>query len=72
MSKEQRHLRGIPIVKSGSKYETEQGFSAIKNGIKSRRETPGIRYGDKPAWLRAKMPSGPGFSSVRQTVRITV
>ncbi len=69
MSKEQRHLRGIPIVDSGSKYETEQGFSAIKNGIKSRRETPGIRYGDKPAWLRAKMPSGPGFSSVRQTVR---
>ena len=69
MSKEQRNLRGIPIVESGSKYETEQGFSAIKNGIKSRRETPGIRYGDKPAWLRAKMPSGPGFSSVRQTVR---
>jgi lipoic acid synthetase len=69
MSKEQRNLRGIPIVESGSKYETDQGFSAIKNGIKSRREAPGIRYGDKPAWLRAKMPSGPGFSSVRQTVR---
>ncbi|MDX1403940.1 MAG: lipoyl synthase [Woeseiaceae bacterium] len=69
MSKEQRHLRGIPIVESGSKYRTEQGFSAIKNGIKPGRQTAEVRYGDKPAWLRAKMPSGAGFSAVRQTVR---
>ncbi len=69
MSEKSRHLRGIPIVESGRKYQTEQGFSAIKNGIKSNRNTPGIRYGDKPAWLRAKMPSGPGYASVRQTVR---
>lgn len=69
MSEKSRHLRGIPIVASGSKYRTEQGFSAIKNGIKSIRNAPDIRYGDKPAWLRARMPSGPGFSSVRQTVR---
>jgi lipoic acid synthetase len=69
MSEKQRHLRGIPIVETGSKYETEHGFSAIKNGIKTRRDAPEIKYGDKPAWLRAKMPSGAGFSSVRQTVR---
>ncbi len=69
MSEKSRHLRGIPIIASGSKYRTEQGFSAIKNGIKSIGNAPDIRYGDKPAWLRARMPSGPGFSSVRQTVR---
>ncbi len=69
MKDKQRHLRGIPIVESGRKYQTEQGFSAIKNGIKSGRNTAEIKYGEKPAWLRAKMPSGKGFSSVRQTVR---
>ena len=69
MTEKHKHLRGIPIVQTGSKYQTEQGFSAIKNGIKTRRDTPEIHYGDKPTWLRAKMPSGAGFSSVRQTVR---
>lgn len=69
MSDNNRHLRGIPIVETGRKYQTEQGFSAIKNGIKTSRDAPEIRYGDKPAWLRAKMPSGSGFAAVRQTVR---
>lgn len=69
MSERKRHLRGIPIVESGSKYRTEHGFAAIKNGIKPSHDVPEIRYGDKPAWLRAKMPSGPGYSNVRQTVR---
>jgi lipoic acid synthetase len=69
MTEKHKHLRGIPIVETGSKYQTEQGFSAIKNGIKTRHDAPEIHYGDKPAWLRAKMPSGAGFSSVRQTVR---
>jgi lipoic acid synthetase len=62
-------FRGIPVVESGSKYRTDQGFSAIKNGVKTRRETAPASYGDKPKWLRAKMPSGAGFSSVRQTVK---
>ncbi len=69
MTEKNKHLRGIPIVETGSKYETEQGFSAIKNGIKTRHDAPEIHYGDKPAWLRAKMPSGAGYSGVRQTVR---
>ena len=62
-------FRGIPVVESGNKYRTDQGFSAIKNGVKTRRETPPATYGDKPKWLRAKMPSGAGFSTVRQTVK---
>ena len=69
MTEKNKHLRGIPIVETGSKYETEQGFSAIKNGIKTRHDVPEIHYGDKPAWLRAKMPSGAGYSGVRQIVR---
>jgi lipoic acid synthetase len=69
MSDKSNHLRGIPIVQTGSKYRTEQGFSAIKNGVKTRRDAPEIHYGDKPGWLRAKMPSGAGYSGVQRTVR---
>ena len=28
-----KRFRGIPIVQSGTKYQTEEGFSAIKNGV---------------------------------------
>jgi len=69
MTEKSTHLRGIPIVQTGSKYQTEQGFPAIKNGVKTRHDAPEIQYGDKPSWLRAKMPSGAGYSGVRQTVR---
>jgi lipoic acid synthetase len=62
-------FQGIPVVESGRKYRTDQGFSAIKNGVKAGRETAPVSYGDKPKWLRAKMPSGAGFSAVRQTVK---
>ena len=68
MSEKTKNLRGIPIL-DGSKYQTEQGFSAIRNGVKARPDTPLMQHGDKPKWLRAKMPSGAKFSGVRQTVR---
>ena len=32
MSKANDKLRGIPVVQSGSKYQTDAGFSAIKKG----------------------------------------
>ena len=69
MTKDTRQFRGIPIVPSGSKYRTDAGFTAIKNGVKSRPDAPPPAVGNKPKWLRAKMPSGAGFSGVRQTVR---
>jgi len=69
MSKDTRQFRGIPIVPSGSKYRTDAGFTAIKNGVKSRSDSPVPATGSKPKWLRAKLPSGAGFSGVRQTVR---
>lgn len=68
MSKDAPSFRGIPIVKSGQKYRTEAGFSAVKNGIKRRRNSEPLVRGDKPVWLRAKMPSGPGYSSTRKIV----
>ena len=69
MTDKRNHLRGIPIVQTGSKYQTEQGFSAIKNGVKTRRDASATQYGDKPGWLRAKMPSGAGYSRVQKTIR---
>ena len=61
-------FRGIPIVQSGSKYETEAGFNAIKNGIKQRSDSTPAPRGDKPKWLRAKMPAGRGYSKTRNIV----
>jgi len=69
MSQSEKQLRGIPIVASGDKYRTETGFSAIKDGIKSRRDMPVLELGNKPKWLRAKMPAGKAYAAVRQAVR---
>ena len=68
MSKPEQEFRGIPIVRSGAKYTTEAGFSAIKNGVKQRRDSEPVPRGNKPSWLRAKMPSGKGFSSTKNIV----
>jgi lipoyl synthase len=68
-SKTRSTFRGIPVVRSGHKYQTEVGFTAIRNGVKARRDTAEFQHGNKPRWLRAKMPSGAKFSGVRQTVK---
>ncbi len=72
MNSSGKELKGIPIVEkgveSGAKYRTDAGFSAIKNGIKQRADTESAPRGQKPKWLRAKMPSGTGFSSTRNIV----
>ncbi len=70
------NLKGIPLVtevsqaRSGEKYLTPQGFTAIRDGIKATAAagvpTPGAR---KPSWLRAKMPSGEGFQTVKSLVK---
>ena len=62
-------FRGIPVVESGRKYTTEAGFTAIKDGVKTRRDLTPVPRGQKPDWLRAKLPAGSKFSSVRATVR---
>ena len=69
MSSSDTKFRGIPIVTSGTKYQTDAGFAAIKNGVKQRRDAEPVVRGDKPTWLRAKMPSGKGYSSTRKIVK---
>ena len=69
MSKPDKQFRGIPIVQSGSKYQTDAGFSAIKNGVKQRRDAEPLQHGQKPRWLRAKMPSGKGYSKTHNIVK---
>jgi lipoyl synthase len=64
-------LKRIPIVteaRSGEKYVTPQGFTAIRDGIKARDAAPGARSTPKPPWLRVRAPAGAGFSAVRAAV----
>jgi lipoic acid synthetase len=68
MSESDTKFRGIPIVESGRKYQTDAGFSAIKNGVKRRGDVAPVVHGQKPKWLRAKMPSGIGYSKTRDAV----
>jgi lipoic acid synthetase len=66
-------FKGIPVVpgaaRSGKKYLTAQGITAIKDGVKATAGAAPLPAGRKPAWLRAPMPAGPRFDAVRQTVR---
>ena len=48
-------------VSSGNKFETEQGFTAIKNGIKQTKKADAVPLGRKPEWLKIKLPSGGKF-----------
>jgi lipoyl synthase len=70
------NLKDIPVVqevaraRSGEKYVTPQGFTAIRDGIKAQGgsvvSTP---VSGKPSWLRAKAPTGTGFQGVKAIVK---
>lgn len=62
-------FRGIPVISTGAKYTTEQGFTAIKNGVKNRDERRTIPPEPKPKWLKARFPTGERYETVRSTVR---
>lgn len=68
-------FRGIPLVqetppKSGEKYRTATGITAIRNGIKPHREAAGpAPAARKPAWLRARMPGGGRYAELQGIVR---
>ena len=64
-----RKLQDIPVViKSGDKYQTEQGFTAIKDGMKSSESSNHTRL-PKPKWLRAQVASSPKYQQVKDKVR---
>jgi lipoic acid synthetase len=65
-------------VRSGEKYVTPQGFTAVKDGVKrpaqgssvvSRAADAARTAARKPPWLRAKMASGSEFNAVKGIVR---
>jgi lipoic acid synthetase len=69
-------------IRSGDKYTTNQGFTAIKDGVKSRAAAPSATPSEspsapvapapalrKPPWLRAQHPGGREFTAVKQIVR---
>ena len=62
-------FRGIRVVATGTKYQTEQGFTAIKNGVKARDDRRTTPSEPKPPWLKARIPSGERFEQLRDTVR---
>lgn len=60
-------LKDIPVVvESGQKYRTEQGFSAIKDGIKPHPEEAPLL--PKPDWLRIRLSSSPRYAEVKKRV----
>ena len=68
-------LKGIPIaverppVRSGEKFVTPQGFTAIRDGIKKSTGSLPFAPGQKPRWLRAPLAAGARYESLRRTVR---
>jgi lipoyl synthase len=59
-----------PAIPSGSKFRSEQGFTAIKDGVKqSSRAESNAPLQRKPKWLRARMPGGERFDAVKANVR---
>jgi lipoyl synthase len=74
-------FKGIPVLeesrpaRSGEKYTTEHGFTAIKDGLKHKpapqggAPATGARPLRKPAWLRAPLGVGREFTAVRNIVR---
>ena len=69
-------LKGIPVVtadpaspRSGEKYVTPQGFTAIRDGLKTRPADPEAPPSRKPPWLKARAPTGSGFRGVQALVR---
>jgi lipoic acid synthetase len=66
-------FKNIPVIqappRSGEKYLTPQGFTAIKDGARARGGTVARAPTGKPRWLKAPLAAGAGFEAVRRTVR---
>jgi lipoyl synthase len=68
-------IKNIPVVReaararSGEKYLTPQGVVAIRDGVKAHALPERSSPLGKPAWLRARSPTGAGFNTVQAIVR---
>ncbi len=72
-------LKGIQVVvepaapfatgaRSGEKYTTAQGFTAIRDGQKPRGEAAGMPTTGKPRWLKALPATGERYARTRRNV----
>lgn len=62
-------FKSIPInVESGSKYTTEQGFSAVKDGVKNSNKPQDPTPLKKPEWLRIRLSARPEYEKTREIV----
>lgn len=72
-------LKGIKVVtepaapfatsaRSGEKYLTAQGFTAIRDGQKAREGTPSAPLTGKPRWLKALPATGERYRDTRRIV----
>lgn len=62
-------LTDIPIVvESGSKYQTPQGFKAVKDGVSDKFRDHDEVVLKKPDWLRIKLTSSPKHAKVKDLV----
>lgn len=62
-----KRLEDIKVtVESGMKYQTEHGFKAVKDGIKSKGEQKAPLK--KPKWLKIKLENSPRFQSLQNVV----
>ena len=56
-------------IPSGSKFTSDHGIRAIKDGVKQSSREGVNEVLRKPKWLRARMPGGERFDAVRENVR---
>ena len=72
-------LRGISVIvepaapfgtgaRSGEKYTTAQGFTAIRDGQKPRETAPATPQSGKPRWLKAMPGGGERYAAIRRNV----
>jgi lipoic acid synthetase len=66
-------FKNIPVIaqapRSGEKYLTPQGYTAIKDGVRARGDPERRGLSGKPQWLKAPLAAGAGYDAVRHTVR---
>ena len=61
-------------AKSGEKYRTQHGFSAIRDGLTAKQKTRLVASSEiaptdrKPPWIRARLPAGHKYEEVNTTV----
>jgi lipoyl synthase len=74
-------LKGIPVTvepaapfgtsaRSGEKYTTVQGFTAIRDGQKPRSDEPAAPLTGKPRWLKAMPAAGERYAAIKRNVHL--